>query len=87
MDKHNLTKLEGKIKELIGSLGRLASTTEGSSLQELVEIIHRPGWTTPTEGLFVEGIVDSMLSNARTLDALKHVLLTGSRAVGSTGKS
>jgi hypothetical protein len=95
MDKHNVTTLEGKIKELIGSLARLASTGEGHTgasaasgdLQELLTIIHRPGWTTPAEATFVEGIVDSMTSNARTLDALKQVLLMGSRAVGSTSKS
>jgi hypothetical protein len=89
MEKHNVIKLEAKIKELIGALAQLsgqalaAAQTVPSDLQELLTIIHRPGWTSVAEGILVEGVVDSMLLQTRTLSSLKQVLLTGSRAVGS----
>jgi hypothetical protein len=94
MDKHNVTKLEAKIKELVGGLAQLAATGEGrasslapsNDLQELFVIIHRPGWTTIAESIFVEGIVDTMLLHVKALDSLKQALVVGSRAVGAAGK-
>jgi hypothetical protein len=80
MDKHELTKFEGRIKELIGSLNMLAQGEDGD-LRELLRIIHQPGWTTPAELVFSHGIVDSMLVQTKALVGLKQVLLQGSRAV------
>jgi hypothetical protein len=78
MDKHDVTHLERQIKELGGTLISLAND---SDFQEFITIIHRPGWTTVAEHLFVTGVVDSMLAQAKTLVGLKQVLVNGSRAV------
>ncbi|HEX4022336.1 MAG TPA: hypothetical protein VHX63_14420 [Acidobacteriaceae bacterium] len=48
----------------------------------LVQMIHRPGWTTPAETMFFESVVDSMLSHARALSQLHQGLFTASQAVG-----
>jgi hypothetical protein len=75
MDKHDLTRLEGQIKELGGTLISLADDRD---FQEFITIIHRPGWTTVAEYSFVTGVVDSMLAQAKTLVGLKQVLVNGS---------
>jgi hypothetical protein len=86
MDKHDLTKLEAKIKDVAGALGGLAGAGEaharGDGLLSLISIIHKPGWTTVADGIFVNGILDSMASHARTLAGLQETLMAGSRAVG-----
>jgi hypothetical protein len=79
MEKHDVTKLEGRINELSHSLKQLSNDGE---MQELLQIIHRPGWTTPAEALLVSGIVDSMVAKTKTLMDLKHTLMAGSRAIG-----
>lgn len=78
MDKHDVTHFETQIKDLCGSLTSLANDRD---FQEFITIIHKPGWTTVAEHLFVTGVVESMLAQAKTLVGLKQVLITGSRAV------
>jgi len=78
MPKHDVTNLETRIKELTKTLTQL--TTE-QDFQELIQIIHRPGWTTPAEFAFATGIVDTMLAQAKALTNLKQALLAGSREV------
>ena len=49
MDKHDVTKLEAKIKNVSEALAGLARGGEErgpGGLSELVSIIHKPGWTT-----------------------------------------
>jgi hypothetical protein len=70
--------LEPKLKTLNDAFARLAND---GSLEELVEIIHRPGWTTPAEVAFFTGIVDSMIAQAEVLTALRNVLLTAGSKV------
>ncbi len=76
--EHNLAHLEARIKELSTQLATLADTQD---LEELIIIIHRPGWTTPAEYVLVSGLVDAMHEHAKTLASLKQTLITGSRAV------
>ena len=78
MPKHDVTNLETRIKELTKTLTQL--TTE-QDFQELIQIIHRPGWTTPAEFAFATGIVETMLAQAKALTNLKQALLAGSREV------
>ncbi|PSB28667.1 hypothetical protein [Stenomitos frigidus] len=79
MDTKELTKLEGRIKELSQGLKQLSDDDE---LTELIKIIHQPGWTTPAELLFVSGLVDALMMKTKTLRNLKHTLISGSRLVG-----
>jgi len=59
----------------------LADNTE---FDELLRIIHRPGWTTPAEFLFAMGVVESMTVHARALTDLKRTLINASRKVSET---
>ena len=77
-DEHNLAHLESRIKELGEQLGTLGDT---SDLEELIFLLHQPGWTTPAEYLLVRGIVDAMQEHAKALTTLRQSLITGSRLV------
>jgi len=81
MEKHDITKLEKHVKELNQNLNSLADNTE---FDELLRIIHRPGWTTPAEFLFAMGVVESMTVHARALTDLKRTLINASRKVSET---
>lgn len=80
MDSHEMKHLVDSIGQLRRSLGDLANDQD---LEELLKIIHRPGWTTPAEFQLVAGIVDSIQAHARALVGLKQALLAGSQKVGA----
>jgi hypothetical protein len=48
---------------------------------ELLQIIHRPGWTTPAEMLLVYGYLDAISAHAKLIANLNESLLAGARAV------
>jgi hypothetical protein len=75
-----IVTLQAKITNLAGQLKHFANP---SDLEELLIIIHRPGWTTPAEFAFVSAIVDSIQGHITSLTHLRKSLLSGSRAVGS----
>ena len=78
MEKHELTQLETRVKELSQTLAKLADEKD---FQEFLLLIRKPGYTTPAEIRFTGGLVDGMIGQAKILGELKQVLLTGSRAV------
>ena len=78
MKAHDKPHLEARIKELHRTIKALG---DGNELEELALIIHRPGWTTPAEWLFVTGLVEALHSHAAQLTNLKQMLMTGSKAV------
>jgi hypothetical protein len=78
MDKQQIANFESQIKEFNNNLRQL---TGGDSLDGLIKVIHQPGWTTIADIAFVGGILDSMVSQARTLNSLKQVLLSGASKV------
>ncbi len=80
MEKHQLTQLEGEIQALKTSHAALAS---GSSLDELLTIIHRPGWTTPAELAFVRTGLESVRAQTAQLNALTQGLLHAAKLVGA----
>ncbi len=80
MESHELKRLEENIKALRHSLRELSDNPE---LEELLKIIHRPGWTTPAEASLVGGIVDSARVQVQALAELKRVLVAGSQIVGT----
>lgn len=81
MEKHELTQLEGEIQALKTSHAALAS---GDSLDELLKIIHRPGWTTPAELAFVRTGLESIRAQTAQLNALTHGLLNAAKLVGAS---
>jgi hypothetical protein len=77
-EAHDIAKLEARTRELRQGLAKLADRKD---FEELLKIIHRPGWTTPAEYMFAVGILDSMTAHSSVLAGLKEVLMAGSRAV------
>jgi hypothetical protein len=78
MEKHNLTQLENKFKELQSIFTELSSNTETN---ELLKIIHRPGWTTPAEFSFVNALTDSLITQTRNVITLRKTLLNTAQQV------
>lgn len=75
---YEIACLEAKIKDLCGHLEAIANT---SDMQEMLGIIHLPGWTTPVELQFANVIIDSIQGHASSLTEMRKALLCGSRAV------
>jgi hypothetical protein len=78
--EHDLKALETKIKGLRDSCTKL---NDDKHYDEMLTIIHKPGWTTPAEYLLVRAIVDSMASHTEALGSLQQSLLEGSRMVSA----
>src|SRR5437660_11162518 len=76
--ERHIAHLETKIKSLSG---QLLDVADGSAFDELLILMRRPGWTTPAEILFVEGIVNVMREQVQSLDCLKQVFCRGGRDV------
>lgn len=71
-------KLEKRITALSDALARLGSADD---FKKLILIIKRPGWTTPAEFLFAQGLVETMIVHADALAQGKAALLQASDAV------
>lgn len=76
--KHDIAHLETRIRTLSE---RLETMSDSSDLEELIIIIHRPGWTTPAEYQLVTGLVDIMQQQMEVLADLRQALVNGSRAI------
>ena len=75
----DLVHLETRIKDLHTQLTQMSATDD---VDELLALIHRPGWTTPAEWRMALGLVDAMHDHLQTLATLRQALMNGSRAVG-----
>jgi len=78
MKKRQLERMETQIKELHTTLKSLA---DDKVFGELIRIIRRPGFTRPAEAAFLEGLLDSMLGQAKNMSRLKQVVLAGAEKV------
>jgi len=65
--KVQLDKLDKKITALSDALAKLG---RGTTLQDLLKIIRKPGWTTPAELAFANTIVDALAVQVGALDKL-----------------
>ena len=83
-DSHqrDIADLEKSIRDLNALLGRVGQSRE---LEELIRIIHRPGWTTPAELRFAQALVSITSNHATALAAAKTELLQASRQVAAPG--
>jgi len=79
MEKHELNQLETDIRALQATHAALASS---DALNELFNIIHRPGWTSVAELAFVRNGVDSIHSQVKQLTAFTQGLVTAAKQVG-----
>jgi hypothetical protein len=76
--KQEITRLERKVTDLYASFRRLADDRE---LKELIDILHRPGWTTPAELRFATAIADGMSAHVNAIAAMKGEFIKASAAV------
>jgi hypothetical protein len=76
---HDIDKLATHIRGLQYAIAKLATDNHS---EELMRIIHKPGWTTPAEfGLMLAGL-ESAQSQAENLGRHLRGLATGGRQVG-----
>ena len=80
MIKPDVKQLETDIVQLRDNLATLA---DDSDMSELLNMIHRPGWTTPTESALVAGLVESLRGHTQLIVDLRQILITGCRQISS----
>jgi hypothetical protein len=78
MNKAHLALLELKIKGLNAELAKLGDT---KPTEELLKIIHHPGWTTIAEVLLVEGTIASLHAQVGAALQLRTALLEAASRV------
>jgi len=67
--KSHIRQLEEKITALSAALAKLG---KGTGLQELLKIIHFPGYTTPAELALTLAILDGMSAQVRALGNMEN---------------
>lgn len=77
-DTHVKT-LEKEITALSDALARLG---RGTTTSDLLKIIHQPGWTTPAEFAFFQGMLHATQGHVAAIEGLQRNMLEASRAVG-----
>jgi gamma-glutamylcysteine synthetase len=76
----NHEQIATHVNNLTESLKDLSADKE---FEELLTIIHKPGWTTVAEAALVIGILESMNAHVQHLNTVKKSLLAGARAVAT----
>jgi len=71
--------LNKKVTALSDALAHLG---KGTDLHELIEVLRRPGWTTPAEFAFAETIIDTIQNQVTAISKLSGQLLNASKIVG-----
>ncbi|ANE43910.1 hypothetical protein [Deinococcus puniceus] len=79
---HDLKTLTREVRALRVSLRELAAS---DSLERLLKLIPRPGWTTPAEFELVRGSVAQMQAQVDALHTFQRTVLKGSELVGRGG--
>jgi len=80
MSEKNIHQIEQKLSAVKTNL---KSVAQDEVYDQLLVIIHRPGWTTLAESAFFETVVDSMETHVRSLSKLQRDLLRASELVGA----
>lgn len=79
VEEKEIRALESSLKRLSQSLAELGG---GRDIEELIPIIHGPGYTTEVEHYFVAGITDSLTQQVQNVTWLKNLLIEGTRVIG-----
>jgi hypothetical protein len=79
VEEKEIRALESSLKGLSQSLAELGG---GKDIEELIHVIHGPGYTTEVEHYFVAGITDSLAQQVQNLTWLKNLLIEGTRVIG-----
>ncbi|MEV0537078.1 hypothetical protein [Kitasatospora sp. NPDC050463] len=78
MEKDQLAHLEQRIHHLI----TVTKSVTNDPHEELLKIIHRPGWTTPAEVALVTHAVEHLIRQTEALNEARMGLIEGARSVG-----
>jgi hypothetical protein len=84
MSERTLThvdRIEGAAHDLLKELERMQAEEH---VQELLRIIHNPGWTTPAELSFALTLLGEMTDRVRGIQRLGDQMLAGAREVEVT---
>lgn len=78
MEKHEIAQVEARLHELHTNLENL---TAKNPVLNLIDIMHRPGFTSPAEAMFLVGMVEAMHAHVNALASLKETLITAASRV------
>ena len=70
--------MEAKLKELKELCTKLSND---SDVNEMLQIIHKPGYTTVAEFSLVSSTVESLIEQSRNVLTQRHALLAGSKEI------
>ena len=76
----DLKQLEKKVTALSDALAHLSTPDDW---KHLLQILRRPGWTTPAEFAFASGILDGFQGHVAALATMKTQLMHASEAVAA----
>jgi hypothetical protein len=76
------THVEVLTKQITALSDALAKLGRGTTLAELLKIIHRPGWTTPAEFSFASALLNATQMHVSAIETLQREILSASKAVG-----
>jgi len=75
---HDIDRLAAKIKSLVAEIDKYAGDKRWNVL---LELIYKKGWTTPAEYRLVDGVVENLTLQLRSLERLQNTLFDGGRLV------
>jgi len=78
MDSQSIDALESTLRQLQDAVKDLGNS---SDIDELLLLIHNPGWTTPLDHFFVTNIAEALTQQLQTASRMKQVLIAGSRSI------
>lgn len=76
----HIKELEPKIRKIQDHITRMAKENQSDLL---LQIIHRPGWTSIAEVLFVTAMLDSVTQQLEAADKAHRILVSIAEKVGS----
>lgn len=74
----HIAVLEKQISELSDALAHLG---KGTSLRDLIKIIHQPGYTTPAEFKFTQAMVSGISNHVTAINGLTRDLVDAAQTV------
>jgi len=80
MPQENIAKMEQRLNALKKDSQAL---TNANVYDQLLQIIHKPGWTTVAESLFLENTLDLISAQMQSLTRAQQGLLEAANAVGT----
>jgi hypothetical protein len=76
----HVSQLHQKVERLQREFQAL---TDKAPHDELLQIIHRPGWTTPAEAALAHAMVDGLIRQVAAMRQTHEDLLAAARQVGA----